>query len=222
MSEALTDTPTAATPELIAAFAPLKWAQPYLASANWVVQNRTRGADPNLVPDRFCEATMRSPDAVQAWLELYQKPLPGTKIVIKTLSLIKFGNGLHGLPGICHGGATLTLMDEGLAFAMVANIIQEMGHTSAFKTFGGAEWVELFNAGKPPQEVLRGRLVTAKLDIKFLRPVLCPGIVGIEVEVGELVGSKMTMKGVMRDAEGKTLMEAEGLWIRIGGGKAKL
>lgn len=216
-------TPSTTTPELIAAFAPLKWAQPYLTSPDWVIQNRTRGSDPNHIVDRFCDVTMRSPDAVHTWLDLYQKPLLGTSTVMKTLSLIKFGNGLHGFPNISHGGAILTLLDDALAFGGLATVIHETGRTNVFLTFGGAEpeWNELFEAGKAPQEVLKGRMVTAKLDVKFVRPVLCPGIVGIEVEVVELKESKMKLKGVMKDTQGLTLMEAEGLWVKIGG-KTKL
>jgi acyl-CoA thioesterase FadM len=70
-------------------------------------------------------------------------------------------------------------------------------------------------------EALKGMYVTAKMDIQFLRPVPVPGLVGIETEILEIKGPKMKMRGVMKDAKGTPLMQADGLWIQIGG-KAKM
>ncbi|KAF2829965.1 hypothetical protein CC86DRAFT_379456 [Ophiobolus disseminans] len=39
----------------------------------------------------------------------------------KTIPLVKYGIGLSGFPGACHGGALLTLIDEALAYVMVAD-----------------------------------------------------------------------------------------------------
>jgi acyl-CoA thioesterase FadM len=108
-------------------------------------------------------------------------------------------------------------MDEALSYGMIANVIEEMGYEGAFSNYGGeAGWREALEQGKAPHEVLKGRMVTAKMEVKFLRPVLCPGIVGVEVDVLEKGEAKMRIRGVMRDGEGRPLMEAEGVWVQIG------
>jgi acyl-coenzyme A thioesterase PaaI-like protein len=156
---------------------------------------------------------MRAHDGVSHWLELHPKPAPG-ETVKKTISLIKFGHGLGGYAGICHGGAILTLMDEALAYPLVVREWQTVDAQLAAQH--KATW-ESLRQGKPLLEVLKGMYVTAKLDIKFLSPVLAPGIIGIETEVLEMTNSKMKVRGIMKDAKGTPLMHAEGLWVKIRG-----
>jgi hypothetical protein len=50
-----------------------------------------------------------------------------------------------------------------------------------------------------------------------MKAVLCPGVVGIEVDVLECKGHMMKVRGVMKDGEGVELVRADGLWVRIGG-----
>jgi acyl-coenzyme A thioesterase PaaI-like protein len=202
----------APTPEQLEAFAPLEWATPYLTSSDWVVRERTRGDDPST--DLFSRLTMRANEGVQHWLELYLRPAAGENVQ-RSVSLIKFGAGLGGFPGICHGGAILTLMDEGLAHLMVAN---ERGETDLdLSSLHKGMWKEINERGKPLAEVLKGSYVTAKLDIKFLQPVPCPGLVGIETEALEIKRHKITMRAVMKDSKGTPLMQADGIWVKIGG-----
>ncbi|KAF2865299.1 hypothetical protein BDV95DRAFT_586670 [Massariosphaeria phaeospora] len=202
-----------ATPHHLEAFAPVTWATPFLTSPHWRVRERSRDMLPEDT-DRFVSDTIRSYNGIELWLELYEKPEPGSETVTKTVTLIRFGLGLNGFPGICHGGAVMTIMDEALAFAMIAN------ETVARGEWGGvlqarSSWIA---EGRPLSEVLEGYLVTAKLDFKFLKPVLCPGVVGVEVDMLENKGHKMKMRAVMKDADGVPLMQADGVWVRIGGG----
>jgi acyl-coenzyme A thioesterase PaaI-like protein len=193
----------------------LTWAKPYLTSPDWSVRERSRGADPST--DIFCRLAMRHNNGVSHWVELFLKPAPGESVQ-KTVSLIKFGTGLNGFPGICHGGATLTLMDEGLAYAMIAN---GLGDDDTYLTEEHNQMWKAIKQGTSLVEALKGMYVTAKMDIQFLRPVPVPGLVGIETEILEIKGPKMKMRGVMKDAKGTPLMQADGLWIQIGG-KAKM
>lgn len=200
-------------------FAPIKWATPYLSSPDWKILERDRNvnvADATEDADRFCKDTIRSYNGIQHWVELYQKPAPGSKEVTRTISLCKYGTGLNGFPGICHGGAVMTLMDEGLAFAMVASELERKGNW-----LGDFPWRKAFDAKRPITEILKGFMVTAKLDLKFMKPVLCPGVIGIETEVLENKGNKMKLRGVMKDGNGTPLLQADGVWVRIGG-NAKL
>lgn len=164
--------------------------------------------------DVFNRETMRANNGVQHWLELYPKPAPGESVT-RSVSLIKFGNGLSGFPGTCHGGALLTLMDEALAYIMVANEIEST--ESDFTKLGNGQWKEMHEQGRPLSELLKGCYVTAKLDINFLNPVICPGVVGIETELLETKGHRMKMRAVMKDGKGTPLMQADGTWVKLGG-----
>jgi acyl-coenzyme A thioesterase PaaI-like protein len=205
-------------------FESIKWATPFLTSPDWCVRPRTRGApsDADSDPDRFVRDTMKSNDGMQHWVEMYQKPTPGSKVVPQSISLCKYGAGLMGFTAICHGGAVLTMMDEALGFAMIANEAEAAGvDTTKWGCSDGERVGAMLAAGRPLGEALKGFLLTAHLDVKFLKPVFCPGIVGIEVTVVEYKGHKMRFSGVMKDGTGMPLMKAEGLWVRIGG-RAKI
>jgi acyl-coenzyme A thioesterase PaaI-like protein len=125
-----------------------------------------------------------------------------------------------GFAGICHGGATLSFLDEGLGYSMVVN--EAMNAGSAWSTMGIDDAFAAIKQGKPMDEVLKGLYVTAKLEIQFLQPVMVPGLVGIETQVLESKGHKMKMRAIMKDAKGTPLMQADGVWVKIGGGTAKL
>jgi acyl-coenzyme A thioesterase PaaI-like protein len=202
-----------ATPEQLEAFAPLEWAMPYLTSPDWNVLEYSRGTE--AISAVFTRVSMYANDGVQRWLETYQKPTTPDAPVTRTMSLVKFGPGLIGFPGICHGGAVATIMDEALAFFMIANQL-EKGEVDPSDVTQG-RWKELHEQDKPLSEVLKGWYVTAKLDLKFLQPVLCPGLVGIETELVEEKGRGKKIRAVMKDAKGTPLMQADGLWVKVGG-----
>jgi acyl-coenzyme A thioesterase PaaI-like protein len=205
---------TMPTSEHLDAFSPLTWATPYLTSPDWVACDRDRGTEPGEDTDRFCRDTMRANNGVIHWLELYERPTPGAKVT-KSISLVKFGTGLNGFPGIAHGGALLTLMDEAMLCILSVNTVLET--SLGFMKVGEEYWRQQLLEGKSAQETLKGRLATATMDVKLLAPVLCPGVVGIETEVIEDKGHKMRMRATMRNKQGKPLLQADGLWVRIGG-----
>ena len=198
------------------AFAPLQWATPYLASPDWEIHQRDRGNDSvEDQIDRHCRVTLQCEEGISHWLELVQKPTAGTTNVLKTVSIVKYGEALNGFPGILHGGAVAALMDEALGFAMVAS------ETALYGGFGTLpkNWKKLLAEGKLTTEILKGNMVTAKLEIKFLRAVPCPGVVGIEVDILECKGHMMKVRGMMKDENGAPLVQADGLWVRIGGAR---
>lgn len=105
----------------------------------------------------------------------------------------------------------MTFMDEALGYLMVASESERQG-----QWIDGSTWRQAFEEKRSPAEILKGFMVTAKMDMKFLKPVLCPGVVGIEVELLENTGNKMKLRGVMKDGNGMPLVQCDGLWVRIG------
>jgi acyl-coenzyme A thioesterase PaaI-like protein len=202
------------TPEQLEAFAALEWATPYLTSPDWEVREYSRGGDPST--NKFGRLAMRANNGISHWLELHLKPAPGEKLK-RTVSLIKFGTGINGQPGIAHGGAIMTMMDEGLACPMIVN---ELATHKNLTEMHKKMW-EMIEQGGSVVDALKGYYVTAKLDVKFMRPVPVPGVIGIETELLESTGTKMKMRGVMKDAKGTPLMQGDAVYVKIGGG-AKL
>jgi acyl-coenzyme A thioesterase PaaI-like protein len=198
------------------AFAPLKWATPYLASSDWEAHERDRGnVSVEYGMDRHCRLTLQCEDGISHWLELVQKPTAGTNDVLKTVTIVKYGEALNGFPGILHGGAVATLMDEALGFAMVASEIALYGRFGTLPP----DWKTRLAEGQLRKDVLKGNMVTAKLEIKFLKAVPCPGLVGIEVDILERKGHMIKVRGMMKDESGALLAQADGLWVRIGGAR---
>lgn len=108
------------------------------------------------------------------------------------------------------------MLDEALAFAMIANEAEAAGKSTG--DWAGLGGIEMTGNGTASLDSLKGYLVTAHLDVKFMKPVFCPGIVGIEVTMLQNKGHKMNIRGVMKDVKGTPLVQADGLWVRLGGG----
>jgi len=209
-------------PEYREAFTPLAWAAPFLNDPKWYIhpRRRTTTRAPGDSFDLFCADTIRNPDGMQLWAELYERPVQGSTNVDRALSLCKFGGGLAGFPTICHGGAAMTMMDDALGFLALANKVEEAGiDADDFGLLNQTIWKEALKNGKSLKDAAQEVYVTAHLDLKFLQPVPCPGMVGIECTVVERKdrGHKIRMVGVMKDAKGTPLIRAESLWIRLGG-----
>ncbi|KAF1962989.1 hypothetical protein CC80DRAFT_102274 [Byssothecium circinans] len=208
-----------ASAEQIEAFATIKWATALLRSSEWNIRSRFRDFHLDADPDLFCRETMSANNGLQQWVELYENPAPGSTLTARTVSLCKFGEGLMGFPTTCHGGAVMTMMDEALGWAM---IVQE---TMGSRT-DPADWAKRYNENSksmlkeraPLEKALKGYLVTAHLEMKFLRPVHCPGVVGIEVKIVEDKGYKMKLRAIIKNGDGTPLVQADALWVRLGGG----
>jgi acyl-CoA thioesterase FadM len=76
--------------------------------------------------------------------------------------------------------------------------------------------MKLVQKGTPLSEALAGLYLTASLEVKFLKPVLCPGVVGIETELLENKGRMMKMKATMKDGGGTPLLITSAVFVRLG------
>lgn len=206
-------------PEYLGDFASLQWATAFLKSPDWFVRQRMRvpPSSTDFRTDRYVRDTMRSYDGVQTWLELYEKPALGSKVVKRSLSLCKFGPGLMGLPTVCHGGVVMTMFDDAFGFAVIANHSEAAEQNIAEWGVLGDTSTRLLESGRPIEEFLVGHMVTARMETRFLKPVPCPGVVGIEVTVLEIKDRKITLSGVMKDVNGTPLARSEALFVKLAG-----
>lgn len=67
-----------------------------------------------------------------------------------------------------------------------------------------------------------GNSVTAKLDMKFLKPVETPGTVLLVAKCTRREGRRFWMEAWMEDAEGQILARGDAVWVNIGAPREKL
>lgn len=206
--------------EFRAAFAPIEWAAPFLDHPDWLVYARRRTLKPrapDTAYDNYCAVTLQSEDCIQQWAELSQKPSPGSRSVIRTVTLFKYGIGLTGYQTICHGGAVMSMIDEALGNMMIAAQREAAGlNPDAWVALTDNTWDTPIEDHASLRSRMKSAFVTAQLSFSFLKPVLSPGIVGVDVQLVEHKGNKMRINAVMKDGKGTALVKAESLWIRLG------
>jgi len=108
---------------------------------------------------------------------------------LRAVSLLRIGNALCGHPNVVHGGVLATVADEAMGRLAIAQ----------FPDGGG---------------------VTARLEVNYRAPAravdgvfIREGVVVLEAEVVEGGERKAKVRGVLKDAEGKTLVNTEGLFV---------
>jgi len=189
-------------------FKSLTWAHHLFSDPQWDASIRGSRMGSTGTQDCFNRKTIRAHDGVRDWYEFSKKPSTPSGPLTDAASLVSYGPGLMGFPGMMHGGAVSTLVDEALAWGMLCvekHNGRVMNHRDSTEDEGEEELVDL-----------EGWMATAWLNIKYLRPVPCPGVIGIETKVKDL-GKKMELSCVVRNEKGEALVKAEGLWVRLKG-----
>lgn len=114
-------------------------------------------------------------------------------------TLVTLGSGLNGGPNLLHGGIISTLIDDVMGTLLTVNKDQE--------------------TGRP----LTGNTVTAKLEVKFLRPIETPNtVVVVAVCRRQEDGRKFWLEAHIEDSDGEVLARGEAFWVRLGKRKEKL
>ncbi|KAF2501747.1 hypothetical protein BU16DRAFT_522639 [Lophium mytilinum] len=193
-------------------FKSLPWALPLFSDPQWTASIRGSRLTATGNQDCFNRKTMRSNDGVRHWYEFCKKPETPDGLITDVATLVSYGPGLTGFPGMMHGGAMSTLIDEALAWGMLC-VEKHNG-----KLIYGRDSLE--DEGEEKEPDLAGWMATAWLKINYLRPIPCPGVIGFETKVNDL-GSKIELSCVVKDAKGDVLVKGQGLWIRMKG-KPKL
>lgn len=102
----------------------------------------------------------------------------------RAISVVFFGGGLCGWPGVVHGGTTATVMDESLGRVAVRNLVARTGVTANLE----------LSYRRP---VLANRFYVVRAE-----------------EVGEGRSErKVWVKGTLEDLEGRVCVEAKGLFV---------
>ena len=149
----------------------------------------------------------------------------------RAISVVFFGGGLSGWPGVVHGGTVATVVDESLGRVAILGLEGRTGELVSLRlcvcvtaAFGGGgyglgSWVwEIF------EEVLRADEwewlgVTANLELSYRAPTLANRFYVLRAEFDESKASLSTdrkkwVKGVLEEVgTGKVCVEAKGLFV---------
>lgn len=139
-------------------------------------------------------------------------PDPPPQILVPEINvLMTLGDGLNGFPRILHGGIVATLIDESMGMLQAVNL-------------------RILRSSRPESSDIEFSRFTLDLRIKFVRPVVTPGVVWIVVKNVKLEGRKQWLSaelkqflkspdpsaegGKVEEGEWKVCSTGEGLWVQ--------
>ena len=138
--------------------------------------------------DELIAVTLKTEKTIRSWLTFYTRPAPGTTRVDEVFNLLSLGPGVNGYVHLVAGGIIAVILDE--CMGVLGAINQGLGVEGA-----------------------AGSLVTANLNINYVKAVPTPGICLATVTLREFKGRKCYFDASIKDSEGSILATAQSLWI---------
>ena len=180
-------------------FADTPWCKKLMDdSAFFMIPNPTRQPNPS-TEDSFPAETLNTVDTVAAWLTLARKPASPDDAIKEVRILMSLGSGLNGPANVLHGGVSATLMDEAIAVLSCSN-----------------------KSRSDCPAAYAGNLLTAHLNVDFVKPVTTPQIVLVMAVYRKIEGRKVFMDLAMKDGNGVMLAAAQSLAISSNSTRVKL
>ena len=138
--------------------------------------------------------TLKTEKTISSWLTFYKSPAANANGLDEIYYLLSLGPGVNGYANVVAGGIIGVILDECMGNLVLVN--RDLGFDDA-----------------------AGFMVTANLNINYLKPVPTPGIYLAMARIREVKGRKWYFDAEMKDPDGNVLATAESLWI---GSAAKL
>ena len=146
--------------------------------------------------DQLYGRTLNQPDGLPYMLSFFH-PTPGavddrSVVIDRVQTLFTIGPGLSGLPGIIHGGMTMTCCDEAMAaIPEINSILRKEG------------------------EMFQTPSVTAGLEIKFIRPIEVNQVIMATAWIESRERRKTRVQCVVTDEEGTELVRCSSTWVAV-------
>ena len=169
-------------------FLSIPWCASLLAEADIVTVPTPSRQRKESTEDELIAVTLKTKKTILSWLTFYKRPAPGTTHVDEVYNLLKLGPGVNGYAHLVAGGIIAVILDE--CMGILGTINQRLGVEGA-----------------------AGFLVTANLNINYVKAVQTPGIYLATTTLRELKGRKCYFDASIKDGEGSILATAESLWI---------
>ncbi|KAK6213404.1 thioesterase superfamily protein [Colletotrichum tabaci] len=170
----------------------LPWCRALLKSPG-ITTFTPQSRDPkNLNPhDRLFGKTLNHSEGIPACISFHPES-PGQSVITELSTFFALSQGIDGYPGIAHGGMTAVLIDEVLGVLIQRNMDTDRDHP-----------------------VFKMNTVTSSMDIKYLKPIVTPGVVLGVGQIKEIRGKKLLLRAVLKDANGVDLATCDSVWIGI-------
>ena len=154
--------------------------------------------------DALFAETLKTSNTISAITTFYRKTAPEATHVEEVRMLVSLEYGVNGWQHIAHGGIVGAILDEA------------MGNLATFNTR-----LKHYAKGSDDMPAIAD-MVTAYINVTYLKPVSTPQIVLVTASLREIRGSKHYIDGDMKNADGTLLAKAESLFLGLRKGKAML
>jgi acyl-coenzyme A thioesterase PaaI-like protein len=171
-------------------FRSIPWCSALLADPSFTITPTFARQFKESTEDSLIAETLHSPNAISHCLSAYRTPHDGQTWIEETRTFLKLGKGMNGGPNLLHGGMIATILDEAMGLLLTINKDDHGGSLS-------------------------GDTVTAKLDIRYMKPIFTPGTVMAVARCRKREGRKFRQEAWIEDSDGTILARADALWISI-------
>jgi acyl-coenzyme A thioesterase PaaI-like protein len=169
-------------------FQAIPWCAELLRNPEFIITATDSRQYKESTEDALFGKTLKTDDTIRACLTFYKRPASGAPARIEEANtLLSLDYGVNGWPHVAHGGMVATIMDEAMGTLTTLN---------------------------RPLGFISGPIVTASLNITYLKPVATPQIVLVSVRLREVQGRKYFIDSMVRDGTGTVLAKAEAVWVR--------
>lgn len=150
--------------------------------------------------DALFAETLKTSNTISAVTTFYRKTAPEATHVEELRTLVSLEYGVNGWRHIAHGGIVGAILDEAMGGLATIN--------TKLKSSDDAQHV--------------GDMVTAYLNVTYLKPVSTPQIILVTASLKEIKGTKHYIYGDVKNADGTVLAKAESLFLSLRKGRAML
>ncbi|KAI1139360.1 HotDog domain-containing protein [Hypoxylon sp. FL0543] len=163
--------------------------------------------------DTLFRYSLDSERAIPHLIGFYEDPFchpaatfPHLPFITRSASLVlELRDGLHGFNGTVHGGLTCAIMDEAMGSLLALN--DNLNREAKAKGIIPLN-TEQFSAA-----------VTARMDVKYRKPIPTPQIVVVTASLDRIEGRKIYMHVVVKDQNAQECVSCDGMFMSIPSGK---
>ena len=171
-------------------FQSVPWCAKLLSEPNVVIAATPSRVKKETTMDELFAVTLNTERTIRSWLTFYKRPVPEATSLDELYSLVSVGPGVSSHADLVAGGIIGSILDECMDNLNLVN--RSLG-------FVGAE----------------GFMVTANLNVNYLKVVPTPGDYLVTTMLREVKGRKYYFGGSIKNGEGTRLATAESMWVDV-------
>ena len=171
-------------------FQSIPWCAKLLAEPDVVIVPTPSRQRKRSTEDELIAVTLKTETTIRSWTTFYKRPAAGTTRVDEIYNLLSLGPGVNGYAHLAAGGIIGVILDECMGILEFVN---------RRRGFEGAQ----------------ASVVTANLNIDYLKTIPTPGVYLATTTLREVKGRKWYFEASITNGEGTVLATARSLWIDV-------